>query len=176
VNKVTWKGTEFRTLGSQTLIQTDNSCILSSYNQQEDKNERAKLKIAIGRITDLYVHTLHGKEGQPGHKWSVFIKADWYEPVGVNQVNGLLQVRQNPNWDRCGIANMLQCHASNCCFWPSDPLSLMEAKKPKKSSSRQKKKQKVDKVDILYDVITHHDDEQALMNLEEFFESDLDSE
>jgi len=164
VKKVIWKGAEFRTLESQIKIKTDNSCILSSYQQQEDKNEEVKLKIAVGRIIDIYVHTLHGKEEDADHKWSVFIKADWHEPVGVNNVNGLLQVRHNPNWNRCGIVNIAQCHATNCVFWPSSPVSLMQSKK------RAKKKQKIDTMGIVYDVITHHDEERAVVDLEKFFD------
>lgn len=126
------------------------------------------MKIAVGRITDMYVHTLHGKEGRADHKWSVFIKANWYEPVGVNDVNGLLQVRENPNWNRCGIVNISQCHTTNCVFWPTDPLALLEAKSNTKKRKRANKKQK--KEDIIYDVITHHDDERAVVDLEQFFD------
>ena len=161
MKKVTWNGCEFRTVGSQATIQTDNSCILSKYQAQENKNEEKKLKISVGRITDIYVHTLFGKEGRADHKWSVFIKADWYEPVGVSPVNGLLQVQQNDFWDRCGIVNITSCHAINCVFWPSDPFPLL---------NKQKTKRKQSKHQVTYDVITHHDTEKTITDLSVFFE------
>lgn len=158
MNKVTWNGCEFRTVGSQAAIRTDNSCILSRYNEK-DKEEEV-LKIAVGRITDMYVHTLFGKKGRADHKWSVFIKADWYEPVGLNPVNGLLQVKQNDFWDRCGIVNITQCHATNCVFWPSNPFPLLHKGRTNRKQSKHEQ---------IYDVITHHDDEQAVTDLQVFF-------
>ena len=50
------------------------------------------------------------------------------------------------------------------CFGHPSPVSLMQSKK------RAKKKQKIDTMGIVYDVITHHDEESAVVDLEKFFD------
>ena len=62
-------------------------------------------------------------EPENHRKWAFSKKPPcWYEPVSINPVNGLLQVKENRFWDRCGIADLGQCYPINCVFWPSDLL------------------------------------------------------
>jgi hypothetical protein len=165
----------FRTVGSQTKINTDNSGVIAAYESAEQKTDR----LAVGRITDLYVHCLNGKKvDEEGAVWTVFVKADWFKPVQVHPVNGLLQVEENKHWDRCGIVDIGQCHALNCVFWPSDPLQLEQERRDKERASLRTttKKRKHDEVmvaspiPLLFDVITHHDDKQVLFDLEKCFD------
>jgi hypothetical protein len=170
---------EFRTAGSQTNITTDNSGVIAGYTSLEDGTN----KLAIGRITDMYVHSLNGKRvGEDGALWTVFVRADWFEPVQIHAVNGLLQVQENRHWDRCGIVDIGQCHALNCVFWPSDPLQLVQEERDKQRKSCRSKIRKRDHDDemaakpipILFDVITHHDDGQVLVDLQQFFDDPAD--
>jgi hypothetical protein len=168
--------TFFRTSGSQTRVKTDNSGVIAGYKQQNEETKEETKHIAVGRITDLYVHFLKGKDvHDPTAVWSVFVKADWYEPVRINEVNELLQVQENKYWDRCGIVDLGQCYSLNCVFWPSDPLGLEKEKREAEQKRIRGRKRKVcgdaDYVDVpvLFDVLTHHDDQQVMIDLEKCF-------
>jgi hypothetical protein len=127
---VTVDGTKFCTTGSQLKSsKSDNSCILCRYKSN------GKETLAVGRIHKLYVHKLHDGADSP---WDVFVGAEWFEHVGLNPVNGLLQIRKNDCWNKCDFTNLRNCLSINCVFWLSDPFAdktLMS----------------------LYDVITHYD-------------------
>jgi hypothetical protein len=170
---------QFRTVGSQTKINTDNSGVIAAFTSLEQNTD----KLAVGRITDLYVHCLNGKKvGEDGALWTVFVKADWFEPVQIHPVNGLLQVQENKHWDRCGIVDIGQCHALNCVFWPSDPLRLEQEERDQQRTRKHGKKRKrahddemaANPIPILFDVITHHDDDQVLLDLSKCFDDPAD--
>jgi hypothetical protein len=174
-----YEDVEFRTVGNQTNVATDNSGVIAAYTSLEQKTG----KLAVGRITDMYVHCLNGKKvGEDGAVWTVFVRADWFEPVRIHPVNGLLQVQENKHWDRCGIVDIGQCHSVSCVFWPSDPLQLEQEERDTQRKSARGVKRKRDHDDemaanpipILFDVITHHDDNQVLVDLQQFFDDPAD--
>ena len=99
--------------------------------EKEDQTER----LAVGRINRLFVHRLYKSEDAP---LTVFVDAEWYELVGHNDINGLLQIRRNPCFDAAPFADIKTCIPINCVFWRSTPFEQMTD-------------------ESLYDVITHYD-------------------
>ena len=67
-------------------------------------------------------------------------------------------------------------------FWPSDPLELEQEERDtlRKSFRGTKRKRGHDDemaanpIPILFDVITHHDDDQVLVDLKKFFDNPAD--
>jgi hypothetical protein len=64
----------------------------------------------------MFTHAAHA-----GDDPKVVIQATWYEKIGVNPVNGLPQIKPQPNFDSCSVTFLDQCVPLNCVFFPSNP-------------------------------------------------------
>ena len=94
---------------------TDNSYIVNSYKEEEDKKEVTVT--SIGHIKYMFVASL--RNGGPE---DVVIGGDWYDVVGTNTVSKNKQVRYNPNFASEHLAFLRNCTPINLILVPSDPF------------------------------------------------------
>ena len=104
-------GIVFKTVGSQTRVQSDHSHIMQDYIEEKTK----EVCRAYGKITSMFMHEMY-----PESPARMVVECEWYECVGVNPTSQNVQVRRNENWD-CHLAFLDTCVPASCMFWPSDP-------------------------------------------------------
>jgi hypothetical protein len=79
-----------------------------------------KERLGFGVIKNLYWHTLWPDTQDP----KVIAECDWYQYLGTNPRNGLIQIRRHLLWNQdCSVVFLERCIALSCQFWPSDPFA-----------------------------------------------------
>jgi hypothetical protein len=116
IQRASFGKSTFRTESSQADFKMNDACIMTRYITEESGTESIGYRI----IMRMFIHKLFDSSEDPNDE-KIVIQARWYECVGVNPVNGLPQIKHQPNFDACSVAFLENCVPENLLFLQSNP-------------------------------------------------------